>query len=72
MIIIDRFEGETAVLETDEGMINAERAVLPHGVKEGDVLRFENGVYICDIDATEARRAAVREKFSRLRRRNND
>lgn len=72
MIIIDRFEGGIAVLETDEGMINAERALIPNEAKEGDVLRFENGAYVCDISATEARRAAVREKFIRLRRKSNE
>lgn len=72
MIIIDRFEGGSAVLETDSGMINADRALLPSDAAEGDVLRFENGTYVLDREATEARRAALREKFNRLRRRQND
>lgn len=72
MIIIDRFEGGFAVLETDEGMVNADRGLIPEGAEEGSVLRLENGVYILDSEATEARRAAIREKFSRLRRKRND
>lgn len=72
MIIIDRFEGDIAVLETDGGMINVDRRLIPADSAEGDVLRFENGAYVCDINATETRRAAVREKFNKLRRRGND
>lgn len=72
MIIIDRFEGSLAVLETDDGMIDVDINLIPEDSSEGDVLRFEDGIYISDPDATEARRAAIREKFNRLRRRNND
>lgn len=72
MIIIDRFEGNIAVLETDVGMINVDRKLIPEGSAEGDVLRCENGVYVSDRESTETRRAAVLEKFNKLRRRGND
>lgn len=71
MIIIDRFEGELAVLETDNGMITVSRSSVSPEAQEGDVLRFENGVYLPDREATEARRAAVREKLNKLRRNGN-
>jgi len=38
MNIIDRFEGDFAVVETDEGMVNIPVADLPDGAKEGDEL----------------------------------
>lgn len=72
MIIIDRFEEEIAVLETDSGMLEIKRELLPENAAEGDVLAETDGAYIVDAEATQARRAAVREKYRRLRRRSND
>lgn len=72
MIIMDRFEGDIAILETDSGMVDVQRNILPENASEGDVLAEKNGAYIVDNEATEARRAAVRAKYSRLRRRGND
>lgn len=70
MIIIDRFEGETAVLETDKGMIDAERSLIPDEAGEGDVLYIQNGVYLIDHAATEKRKASIAARFNRLKRRN--
>jgi hypothetical protein len=72
MIIIDRFEENYAVLETDEGMIDVERELISQDSHEGDVLVYENGIYITDISATETRKAEMREKFRKLRRNGND
>lgn len=71
MIIIDRFEGDFAVLETDGGMVQVSRSSISAEAREGDVLRLENGVYLPDREASEARRAAVREKLNMLRRNGN-
>lgn len=71
MIIIDRFEGDIAVLETDSGMVQVSRSCISSDAHEGDVLRTENGVYLPDREATEARRAAVRSKLNMLRRNGN-
>jgi len=38
MLIIDRFEGDFAVTETDKGFINIPRSDLPEEAQEGDVL----------------------------------
>lgn len=72
MIIIDRFEGENAVLETDSGMLTVKRECIPNNAQEGDVLDCSGGVYQINTAETEARRAAIREKFNRLRRKNNE
>jgi hypothetical protein len=40
MLIIDRFEGGFAVIETSIGMINIPIADLPSGAKENDVLQL--------------------------------
>lgn len=72
MIIIDRFEGNTAVVEADTGMTEIDRALIPQEAEEGDVLCFSDGVYTIDREATDARRAKIREKLGRLMRRSND
>ena len=38
MLIIDRFEGDFAVIETSGGMVNIPVADIPANCKEGDVL----------------------------------
>jgi len=41
MLIIDRFEGDFAVVETSAGMINIPISDIPDGAKEGSVLIFK-------------------------------
>ncbi|SEH47879.1 Protein of unknown function [Ruminococcus flavefaciens] len=65
MIIIDRFEGSLAVLETDDGMINVERSLLPENAAEGDVLVYD-GSWTVDTTATEQRRERTRKRLKRL------
>ena len=46
MIILDRLEETLAVLETDDGMVNVPRELLPADVREGDVLlQASDGTY---------------------------
>ena len=53
-MIIDRFEGEYAVIEQDIGkFINVNKDNLPINAKEGDVLIYENGIYKIDISEKE-------------------
>ncbi|MCL2078464.1 MAG: DUF3006 domain-containing protein [Oscillospiraceae bacterium] len=40
MLIIDRFEGEYAVVEVSGRMIDIPRSELPSGAKEGDSLQL--------------------------------
>ncbi|MDO4862708.1 MAG: DUF3006 domain-containing protein [Ruminococcus sp.] len=63
---IDRFEGDYAVLETDEGMVNIHRAHLPSSAREGDVVTYSNGGYSVDRAAADDLRGAVRDKLRRL------
>ena len=72
MIIIERFEGCMAVLETDEGRKELDRACLPEEAREGDVLCYSDGVFTVDCEATDARSAEIRGKLGRLIRRRND
>lgn len=57
MMIIDRFEGETAVIEDGENRLEIEKSLLPPEAEEGDVIVFEAGVYAVDKEETKKRRA---------------
>lgn len=65
-MIIDRFEGELAVIETDGGMIEINVSELPENAREGDVLVLENGRYAVDSEATEQRRKNASDRLRRL------
>ena len=66
MTIIDRLENNIAVLETDGGIVEIERSLLPENVREGDIITENNGIWAVDIPATEKRRAEMRELMKRL------
>lgn len=66
MTVIDRFEGEKAVLETEKGMVTVLRSSLPAGAAEGDVIVLRNGSYLTDKKATAERRRQIRSKLRRL------
>ena len=57
MLIIDRFEGDFAVVETKNGMINIPKTDLPASAKEGDILTIQ-------LDATAA--AGRKEKIDKM------
>lgn len=61
MLIIDRFEGEYAVVEnTDtEEMILIKKELIGTDSRESDVIVLSDGKYHTDIDATKKRRAEV-------------
>lgn len=71
-MIIDRFEGGFAVVETEDGMINVDRSFLPSDASEGDVLTCENGRYTVDRESTESIRSSVRDRLHRLLTDGND
>lgn len=56
-LIIDRFEGDWAVLELAGTPFSVPRSVIPPGAKEGDVLRFSLDV---DAASTKRRRESIR------------
>ena len=59
MYIIDRFEGDIAVVEADETMLDIPRSQLPAEAQEGDVLQKNGDVYIVDRAATEKRKEEI-------------
>jgi hypothetical protein len=73
--VIDRFEGDFAVLIVGEGedRLNIPRASLPTGVKEGQWLQLEledNHFISATVDDEETERVKQRiaDKLARLRR----
>lgn len=63
-LVIDRFEGEYAVCESeDQKYFAIETAELPEGAKEGCVLVVsEEGELFLDLEETERRRQRIAEK----------
>ena len=75
--VIDRFEGDTAILQNDDGAdFNVEGSIIDPASSEGSVLRvaIDDGgepqweTALVDDDETERRRAAARARIERLRR----
>lgn len=65
--IIDRFEGETAVCETEnEEMIDIDRVLLPENAREGMVISLDNGEYIADRQETKSRQERIQNLLKRL------
>ncbi|MHB8126652.1 MAG: DUF3006 domain-containing protein [Desulfitobacteriaceae bacterium] len=65
--IIDRFEGNFAVVEMDRRrMQDIPRNQLPANTKEGDVIIEENGVYRIDEVETKKRREEINKLMKDL------
>lgn len=66
-MVIDRFEGNTAIVEIDGEIENYFRSELPPDAKEGDVIIVtdEGNVYI-DIEETNALKSKARKIMNRL------
>lgn len=75
MLILDRFEDETALIEyTDESgnvvIIRAEKNSVSAEVREGDVLACNNGIYSTNTEATEIRRRKIINRLRNHRKKN--
>ncbi len=67
MYIIDRFEEDYAICETDKReTVDIKRELLPPDAKEGDVIKFENDIYTIEEDETQARKIRIRNKMKNL------
>jgi len=67
-LIIDRFEGKYAILESQNKnslIFNFPRSLLPKGSKEGTVLRFNIDL---DEKETETRRKNIKEQLDNLKK----
>lgn len=70
---IDRFEGNFAVCEnqsTNE-IVNIERELLPAECKSGDIIKFENGLYILDKETTQEKQEEIKNMVNNLFKKRN-
>lgn len=63
MFVLDRIEGEWAVIEYNQAIFNIPRNLLPRDVKEGDVINLSVSK---DIKATQSRYKSVQNKADSL------
>ena len=65
---VDRFEGEYAVLEnrkTNE-IKNVKKDLLPTNIKEGTILQYVNGKYLCNEEVSKEEINRIQEKMNKL------
>jgi hypothetical protein len=60
MLVIDRFEGEYALIEMNRRIFHIPKILLPKGAREGDVLTMQIAV---DMEATK-KQARLTEKLA--------
>ncbi len=67
-LVIDRFEGKFAVCEDRESgkMYNIEINSLPRDVKEGNVIKLENGKYVMSKEKEEKIANEIKNKMEDL------
>lgn len=71
MLIIDRIEGELAVVETENGYIDVPLSEIEGNARDGAVLAALGDGYAVDEATTEERLEAMRAKRQRLRGKRN-
>ncbi|MGN0604651.1 MAG: DUF3006 domain-containing protein [Oscillospiraceae bacterium] len=59
MMIVDRIEGKTVVIEDGERHFNADISLFDGDIREGDVIIEKDGRYFSDSNATEKRREDI-------------
>ena len=60
--IVDRFEGDYAILETESStLINVNKNDIIGEVKEGDLLIKKNNLYYIDKEKTEIRKNKIND-----------
>jgi len=65
--IIDRFEGEYAVVEFEgRTMVEIHKKDLPAGLKEGDVIRSIDGAYVIDKVETERIKKETKTLYDKM------
>lgn len=70
MLIIDRFEGDYAVVEDSEkeSNINIRKEFIEDGAREGDVIALFDSFYMIDNAATKKRREEILALEKRIKK----
>ncbi len=61
MTILERFEGDYAVIEKDGNLFTTDKKFVDKTVKVGDLLTKKGDIYYPDDDKTKARRQKIAE-----------
>lgn len=65
--IVDRVEGDVAVLERDDlEIVDVPLSELPEGVRQHDCLEEDGGAWRIDRDRTAERKRRIEEKMRKL------
>ena len=65
--IIDRFKGDTAVLEDEnKEFLNVPKSILPENSNESDCLVFKDGKYIIDEETTKELKEEISDLMDEL------
>jgi len=64
---VDRIEGGFAMLEdANMNMKNVKLNDLPENIKEGDILKLENNIYIIDTERTKRIKKELDERLRKM------
>ena len=68
MIVIERFEGNVAILEDTETCkhIEVDRNLLPENAREGDAVEDCGGKYAVNAESTALRRSKITERLRKM------
>ena len=67
MLIVDRFEGDKAIVFDEEERLILGREEINASVREGDVIfKDKSGIYVSDKTATESRRQENLDLLQRI------
>ncbi len=70
-MVVDRIEGDFAVVENEGIMLDIPLSQLPCDAKGGDMISFSNGVYIVDNKTADEQRAEISARLDKLFKRKN-
>lgn len=65
-MVIDRIEGDFAVVENEGIMLDIPLSQLPCEAKEGDIVTLYNGVYIVDNKSADEQREEISARLENL------
>jgi hypothetical protein len=66
LYVLDRFEGDFAVLIDDNQILNIRRSMLPANAKEGDCIMCKGGQYFIDETETVKRKKQIEKLMNEL------
>lgn len=64
--IVDRFEGDFAIVELEKGFEKIAKGKLPSNVKEGDVIVIERDRIYVDLEETNKRKNKIKGLMDKL------